>query len=214
MRKALTIAAEIAGIVGALIALIVSLRSCGPAAVGVENRPDSGATSQIDPCGAAQPCRSTDSATRPCGVTATLQEWGLDPKLDALLIEVGESEGGCTVRPAPVAAAAGAGAEAIEQADSGDVPDVLRKCARASGAPIVPCSEPHEVEFVGDELLLTDGSNFDEQCRVKGREYTASTLNFGSDMRSGVLEDRSGDSATCVLVSNVAGISESARAVN
>lgn len=110
----------------------------------------------------------------PAGVT---RRWGLEPGLDALLIETLVSADGreCWISPALAARTAGASALDVERAREGQVSPSLRACARRDGTETVSCSERHELEFVGQwqELPPVD---VDDVCKTAAVRYTGTTL--------------------------------------
>ncbi|WP_156394660.1 hypothetical protein [Rhodococcus sp. Leaf233] len=141
----------------------------------------------------------TNTTAANCSLDGVIAAWGLDPQLDSLLLDV-EGEGGtCTVRPNLTSQGAGGSERDIEAASAGVVADVLRECAREAGQPIVPCSELHELEFVGVSFEIDPSSNPDVQCSVSGRKYAAINFVPGAIANFVVLESNEGRVGRCAL---------------
>lgn len=141
-----------------------------------------------------------DDVIMECSVAGVLEAWGLDLRLDSLLLDVTGAGAECTVAPNAVSMAAGASADDIEAAKAGRIADVLRECARAAGRPIVPCSEPHEVEFVGGRFVVDPSSDTDADCATLGRKYAATNYGTAAAINFGVIDFPESASARCVLV--------------
>lgn len=152
-----------------------------------------------DETGCVAPPTPNDVPGSDCTVPGITQVWGLDPALDALLLDVEHDGDTCTVRPNSVSELAGGTLDDIVRAQSGSVPDVLRECARLSGQPVVACNQPHEIEYVGAQFDQGVNGSPDSTCSELGREYAATTYD-GSGVNFGVVEQGDGRFVRCALV--------------
>lgn len=209
-RPGLTRAAEIAAITGALIAFVAFL-----VPMVLDDRPDvnppdpePGTTSPVQSSvqtSCAQGDGSCDSSEvelvmQDCSTTGVLNAWGMDPQLDSLLIDVVKVNDACRVQPNFVAREAGASIADVEAAQRGNVPDVLRECARRSAVSVVACSEPHEIEYVGPVFDSVPDSDPGPACSILGRTYAATSFKVGADPNFGVIELPGEDSVRCALI--------------
>jgi hypothetical protein len=111
-----------------------------------------------------------------CDLPSVLARWGVDPDLTALLVTLRAAGSRCWAAPGSEATGAGATADDVRQVTAAAAPDVLRACARGvTGTVTVPCSVPHELEWVGGWQHLPPGEATGT-CTERGRRYTDSSL--------------------------------------
>ena len=202
IRRLLTVAAEVAAIVAAIVAVVVAAFTLWPEQQELRDARDAQESSPVIDI----ICGDTDSfcvagegfSVEECSMRGVLNAWGLDPQLDALLIEVVGTVADCQVWPNDLSTAAGGAVGDIRAAEIGIIADVLRECARAAGEPVVPCSESHEVEFVGASFAVALGADPASICEERGRKYAATTYDADSRVNYGTVEFPGG-SARCVL---------------
>lgn len=206
----LTRAAEVAAIVAIPTALAIA---CWPAAGDSDGkRPDTVVDSPGTLATSTEVARPGNTTAENCSVDGVIAAWGLDPQLDSLLLDVEAKGGTCTVHPNSASLRAGGSERDIEAARAGVVPDVLRECAREAGTPIVPCSEPHELEFVGAEFDIEPSSSPDAHCSDSGREYAAINFVPGAVANFVVVETDDGRAGRCALAINHGSSTTSLRA--
>jgi hypothetical protein len=113
-----------------------------------------------------------------CAATTFLAAAGLDPDLDALGVAVRRSGSACLAVPARwVTPDPTSGATLRVVLETRRVPDALRECARRASTDSLPCSRPHEVEWVGPWRPNTRTSGENEQaCLSSARTYSDDSL--------------------------------------
>jgi hypothetical protein len=111
-----------------------------------------------------------------CTASDVLNAWGLDPVLDALLIDVTAADPGCLVTPSSAAVAAGATADTLRRAAEAPPEAVLRQCARTDLRQMVSCASPHEAEFVGSSSPAAHAGDPAAACRERATKYSNGAL--------------------------------------
>lgn len=137
--------------------------------------------------GDAAPCTATHAGAlvdlTDCSPTAAMNAWGLDPQLDSLSLTTVVLARQCAVFPGDVAVKGGASGNDVLASMAGHVPSALRECARSAGTD-VPCSQAHEIEFVGDWKRIPPIDDTHDICRSTAARYTATALTPTSELRS------------------------------
>jgi len=144
--------------------------------------PNDGSVSAVCFTAAGQPtdCQTTGSGVvvqlEACTPQGVRQAWGINEHAQ-LLIATARTDAGCLVTPSDVAQAGEANALDLKSAKQNSTrpPAVLLECARRGGSPSVPCSTPHEIEFVGAPAAPTE-PDADQTCQAMARSYTANDL--------------------------------------
>ncbi|MCE1178339.1 MAG: hypothetical protein LWW86_04830 [Micrococcales bacterium] len=137
-----------------------------------------------------------------CTVTEAAASLGLDANVLQLDLAVTTSGGRCAVSPGEDARAEGALAEDVMSAANGDdVAPALLQCARRTQlANSIPCSQPHEFEWIGPWVPSSRAESAD--CQQRGRVYTEESLTDPGRMKAVVAQasQASGPASRCAIV--------------
>lgn len=140
----------------------------------------------------AEPGSLLVTSANPCTSDAAQAALTIDTHLRPLNVEAVTIKTMCALRPSALATAAGATAEDIRRAATGEAIASLASCYATTAGPEVACSQPHVIEFIGRWTAWDGHSPAKTLCDDAARRYTGRTFDEPSQPLKLILPTGSG----------------------